>query len=180
LTELPLYKHHQIQHSDYVYVTELKSEENDDVGILVSNDGDQGVISCLPHQGSIMAAIFNDSIEKDSLTIAEAVNDTVGRYKAGAHAFAREHLRSFDENAFKQGQSYISTATDTGLPIIDKIPACEVDDRCSGENESPLGIWLCYGFGRYGTTPAPDVARAMRMNICGEDDAQAILRGTYE
>lgn len=67
--------------------------------------------------------------------------------------------------------SVISTAND-GNPIIDKVPPSALG-RLAFKNEDacPMGVWLCYGFGAYGTTLAPGAARILVERMMFEEEA---------
>lgn len=66
------------------------------------------------------------------------------------------------------GFSLISTS-DVNLPVLDKVPASSLGTVCSGkEDHRPRGVWLCFGFGLYGTSLAPGIARALCRRIFGE------------
>lgn len=67
------------------------------------------------------------------------------------------------------GRSLISTSSNQ-MPLIDKVPAKVLDERHEGEDDSPLGIYLAFGFGRFGTTLAPGVATMLRRMICRDED----------
>jgi glycine/D-amino acid oxidase-like deaminating enzyme len=62
----------------------------------------------------------------------------------------------------------ISTALDK-LPLVCKIPSKVIDDRFTGEDKTPMGIYLAYGFGMYGTTMSLGVATALRRMFTGQD-----------
>ncbi|KAF2764242.1 nucleotide-binding domain-containing protein [Teratosphaeria nubilosa] len=71
----------------------------------------------------------------------------------------------------KFGYSYVSTATEGGLPVIDRVPVEKVgttmtgtDDRAGQEQN---GVWLCYGFGMFGTALAPGVGKVVTRKMRG-------------
>jgi hypothetical protein len=73
-----------------------------------------------------------------------------------------------DSTKFIDGHSTISTSLG-GLPLVCKIPSIMVDDRFQGEDNYPLGFYLAYGFGMYGTTMSLGVATAIRRMMMGLD-----------
>ncbi|KAK0807275.1 hypothetical protein LTR75_006659 [Friedmanniomyces endolithicus] len=69
----------------------------------------------------------------------------------------------------KRGCALISTSTD-GLPVIAKVPASALGtefDRAF--DDRPNGVWLCFGFGMWGTTLVPGAARALCRRLFGEE-----------
>jgi glycine/D-amino acid oxidase-like deaminating enzyme len=86
-----------------------------------------------------------------------------------AATVARNHLSDSDGSAkLKNGVTTISTAQN-GLPLVCKIPSALIDDRFEGEDDDPLGIYIAYGFGMYGTTMSLGVATALRAMVFGQD-----------
>jgi glycine/D-amino acid oxidase-like deaminating enzyme len=82
---------------------------------------------------------------------------------------ARDQLNNGVESTkFKNGVAAISTAQN-GLPLICKIPSDLIDDRFEGEDDNPLGFYIAYGFGMYGTTMSLGVATAVRAMMFGQD-----------
>ncbi|KAH9810752.1 fad dependent oxidoreductase [Teratosphaeria destructans] len=69
------------------------------------------------------------------------------------------------------GYSFVSTATEAGLPVIAQVPVEMIGDM---EMEGGLGagqeqsaVWLCYGFGMFGTALAPGVGKVMARKMKG-------------
>ncbi|KAK6429196.1 hypothetical protein LTR95_014654 [Oleoguttula sp. CCFEE 5521] len=65
------------------------------------------------------------------------------------------------------GYKHTSVGRTSGMPVIDKIPwevLGSINDR-----DSTLGIHMCYGFGRYGTSLAPGAAKVVVNRIFGEE-----------
>lgn len=82
---------------------------------------------------------------------------------------ARDQLSNGAESTkLKNGVATISTAQD-GLPLVCKIPSALIDDRFEGEDDEPLGFYIAYGFGMYGTTMSLGVATAVRAMMFGQD-----------
>ena len=66
-----------------------------------------------------------------------------------------------DESLAARGRHYLSTAN-SGNPLIDRIPSSGLGKVCEdAEEHNSCGVWLCYGFGKYGTTLAPGAARML-------------------
>ncbi|KAK6440153.1 hypothetical protein LTR95_003627 [Oleoguttula sp. CCFEE 5521] len=65
------------------------------------------------------------------------------------------------------GYKHTSVGRKSGMPVIDKIPWA-VLGSINGR-DSTLGIHMCYGFGRYGTSLAPGAAKVVVNRIFGED-----------
>lgn len=82
---------------------------------------------------------------------------------------ARDQLSNGAESTkLSNGVATISTAQD-GLPLVCKIPSALIDDRFEGEDDEPLGFYIAYGFGLYGTTMSLGVATAVRAMMFGQD-----------
>ena len=82
---------------------------------------------------------------------------------------AREQLSNDTESTeFRNGVATISTSQD-GLPLVCKVPSALIDDRFEGEDDYPLGFYIAYGFGMYGTTMSLGVATAIRAMMFGQD-----------
>ena len=79
-----------------------------------------------------------------------------------------------------RGRSELSVAND-GNPIIDKVSTSGlwISPGSSAADEHPCGVWLCYGFGRYGTMLAPGAARMLVSKMFGKgpnvDDSNFLL-----
>ena len=68
----------------------------------------------------------------------------------------------------KSGLEFVGTS-DLQLPVIDKVSASRLGRVCRGHEDKRLcGIWLCFGFGMYGTTLAPGAARVLCRRMFGE------------
>ncbi|OQO03788.1 hypothetical protein B0A48_10428 [Cryoendolithus antarcticus] len=65
------------------------------------------------------------------------------------------------------GYKHTSVGRKSGMPVIDKIPWA-VLGSINGR-DSTLGIHMCYGFGRYGTSLAPGAAKVVVNRILGEE-----------
>nr|OQO19828.1 hypothetical protein B0A51_13518 [Rachicladosporium sp. CCFEE 5018] len=75
------------------------------------------------------------------------------------------------------GYKHTSVGRTSSMPVMDKIP-WDVLGSIDGR-DSTLGIHMCYGFGRYGTSLAPGAAKVFVNRIFGEetgiDDAAYVL-----
>lgn len=63
------------------------------------------------------------------------------------------------DNIVHRGRSELSVAN--GMrPIIDRVPASGIGLACKDgkKDVQPCGVWLCYGFGKFGTMLAPGAA----------------------
>jgi len=151
---------------EQIHIPNMNLAAEDDCGV-VFGDGDM-TSKAHAEDEDILAAIIIDKGENKHLPIDLAIKGTSSHDTKSVEYAAKKHLRSYSKAGMTRACSWVCTATEGGLPIIDKIPAAKVDERFGGEEESPLGIWLCYGFGTFGTTLAPGAARALRRRICGE------------
>lgn len=67
-----------------------------------------------------------------------------------------------------KGRSELSVANG-GRPIIDRVPASDLNmgSKDGTANGRLCDVWLCYGFGRYGTMLAPGAARMLVAKMFG-------------
>ena len=73
-----------------------------------------------------------------------------------------------DNTRYTEGSSLISSSSN-GLPVIDTVPTSLLLNPTSSEAlRQESGLWLCFGFGMYGTTLAPGAARALCRRMFGE------------
>lgn len=91
---------------------------------------------------------------------------TVGASKA-------ERLAAHRINGIAEAKSYNSGETTVitsfnNLPLVDKLPWKVVDPRHKRYVDR-LGIYIAYGFGKFGTTLAPGAATAVCRMIMGQD-----------
>lgn len=160
------------QHCDWARVQGPNIGTADKVGLVVRNNtGDDPVIvAAQPHQKLLVAAVRprDKHIPFDN---SKTVDDSKaeGQYSSDAVLAARSQLRGIPEpHAIEQGRTTISTTLDN-LPLVCKIPSILIDDRFEGEDNNPMGIYLAYGFGMYGTTMSLGVSGALRRMITGKD-----------
>jgi glycine/D-amino acid oxidase-like deaminating enzyme len=147
------------QHCDWVRISAPTLRNADKVGLVIRDHsgGDSTIMAAQPGQEILVATVrpenqhapFNDS---------------------NTNAQARSQLRDTEvSDDYSAGHTTISTALDK-LPMVCKIPSKLIDDRfAGGEDKTPMGIYLAYGFGMYGTTMSLGVATALRRMIAGED-----------
>jgi glycine/D-amino acid oxidase-like deaminating enzyme len=146
-------KGHEIDDTDKLGLVIHPPTGNDPV-IMAGQSGDELLAASL--RPRIQHVLFDDSEpEEDHFSDAALV--------------AKDQLSSSAASAkFTNGVATISTAQD-GLPLVCKIPSVLVDDRSKGEEDDPLGIYIAYGFGMYGTTMSLGVAAALRAMMFGND-----------
>lgn len=154
------------QHCDWVRIQGPPIGIADKVGLVIHNNVgiDPVIIAAQPRQELLVASIrprtqhvpFNDKqTEKGHFSEAASV--------------ARDQVKGIsDTTKYADGRTTISTSLDK-LPLVCKIPSIILDDRFEGEDNNPLGMYLAYGFGMYGTTLSLGVAAALRKLITGQD-----------
>jgi glycine/D-amino acid oxidase-like deaminating enzyme len=147
------------QHCDWVRICAPTLRNADKVGLVIRDHsgGDSTIMAAQPAQEILVASVrpenqrspFNDS-------------DT--------NAQARSQLKDTEvSDDYTVGHTTISTARDK-LPMVCKIPSKLIDDRFTGgEDKTPMGIYLAYGFGMYGTTMSLGVATALRRMFTGQE-----------
>lgn len=73
-------------------------------------------------------------------------------------------------NIVERGRSELSVAN--GMrPIIDYVPTSGIrrdEDNTLRSSPDSSGVWLCYGFGKYGTTVAPGAAKILVSMLLGK------------
>ena len=72
-------------------------------------------------------------------------------------------------NIIRRGCSELSVAN--GMrPIIDGVPASGIERAFNDEEDDsrPCGVWLCYGFGKFGTMLAPGAAKILVEKMFGK------------
>ena len=155
------------QHCDWIRVQGLTSFGNSDkVGLLIHNlpGSDPIIMAGQSHQELVVSSVRprNQHMPFDDTTTEKA-------HFTDAALVARDRLNGINETTtITDGHTTISTALD-GLPLVCKIPPIILDDRFEGEENHPLGIYLAYGFGMYGTTMSLGVAAAVRAMMMGDD-----------
>ena len=153
------------QHCDWTRVQGLAVSDADNTGLVLHNPvGNNPVIITAQSKEELAVASVRPRIQHVPFG-----NDGPNKLRSpDAALVARHQLRNTTESTtFTDGQTTISTAQD-GLPLVCKVPSVLIDDRFEGEDNNPLGIYLAYGFGMYGTTMSLGVAAAVqRMMLDG-------------
>jgi glycine/D-amino acid oxidase-like deaminating enzyme len=154
------------KHCDWSRVQGHTIDDADKVGLVFHTPtGDDSVIMAGQSSEELMVASVRPRIQHVLFDDSEPEKD----HFSHAATVARDHLGNNAESIkFTNGVTTISTSQN-GLPLVCKIPSALIDDRFEGEHEDPLGIYIAYGFGMYGTTVSLGVATALRAMISGED-----------
>ena len=154
------------QHCDWHRVQGPIIDDSEKVAIVVHNHASRDpVILAGQARQELIAASVRPRIQHmpflDDKSVIEHNSDAV--------QVARDRLNGInDSTKFVDGHTTISTALD-GLPLVCKIPSIIVDDRSDTQDDNPLGFYLAYGFGMYGTTMSLGVATTLRMMMMGLD-----------
>jgi glycine/D-amino acid oxidase-like deaminating enzyme len=155
------------QHCDWVRIPAPTLRNADKVGLVIRDPsgGDSTIMAAQSGQEILVASMrpenqrspFNDGDigqKHPSNTIAQATSQL--KDTEVSNDYTTDHTTT------------ISTALDK-LPLVCKIPSKVIDDRFTGEDKTPMGIYLAYGFGMYGTTMSLGVATALRRMFTGQD-----------
>ena len=154
------------QHCDLIRLQGPQISDADEVALVIHNQpGSDPVIMAGQCEQDLIVASVRPSIQHVPFNDSE----TGKAHFSKAVLAAKDQLKGIDDSTRStHGHATISTASD-GLPLVCKIPSVLIDDRFEGEHEDPLGIYIAYGFGMYGTTVSLGVATALRAMISGED-----------
>jgi glycine/D-amino acid oxidase-like deaminating enzyme len=154
------------KHCDWSRVHGHTIDDTDKVGLVIHTPtGDAPVIMAAQSSEELVVASVRPRIQHVLFDDSEPEED----HFLHAATVARDHLGDNAKTTkFINGATTISTAQD-GLPLVCKVPSALIDDRFEGEHEDPLGIYIAYGFGMYGTTVSLGVATALRAMVFGED-----------
>lgn len=152
-------------------------QDRDDVGLMLRSRafGEGALISTQTETNEILVATVRGEQNNSHVTPTEArVKHGIGdQSNSKARKLAKKQIVGFDEaedaTDVVDGRSLISTSFNQ-RPIIGKIPAELLDERHEGEDDNPMGIYLAFGFGRFGTTLAPGAATILRRMICRDED----------
>ncbi|EME88049.1 uncharacterized protein MYCFIDRAFT_75885 [Pseudocercospora fijiensis CIRAD86] len=136
----------------------------------------QGPAQVAARQGMIeisrlYSAIPDYILDHDDATRERVGNSTPLRFIA-AETLSLPGIHLADRRHTSQGVSIVSTGNESS-PVIGKVPGWLVGStgkasRASTGDES-RGVWLAYGFGAFGTTIAPGVARLLAQLVLGEE-----------
>jgi glycine/D-amino acid oxidase-like deaminating enzyme len=154
------------QRCDWVRIPAPTLRNADKVGLVIRDPsgGDSTIMAAQSGQEILVTSIRPENQRPP-------VNDSdIGqKHLLDTTAQARSQLKDTEvSNDYTPDHTTISTAVDN-LPLVCKIPSKVIDDRFTGEDKTPMGIYLAYGFGMYGTTMSLGVAAALRRMITGQD-----------
>lgn len=165
----------------YAYVVGIEmatKAEKDDVGLLlpfVAQDDKyiQASIGIAARVPKTQVTIFGTSkqTEDTNLPADDALDPSLDSAKpfGRIREYAGRRLDStggddrdfFETEGVRSRYAKVSTSAD-GLPFVGRLPTSgsgSVDS--AGQHNRPDGIWLCFGFGMYGTFLGPGVANAL-------------------
>ncbi|GAB1737770.1 hypothetical protein NU219Hw_g2177t1 [Hortaea werneckii] len=173
---LQLENHVRDAHWYHTIVPDMTKE--DDVGLLLPDIAesdrllDDKVTMVSSQADEIVSIIGQDRESKNiPLSPADAMAEHPGDRNALRHLkrLIARRLRPLDGNSrYTEGSSLISSSNN-GLPVIDTVPTSFLFNPTSSESSrQESGLWLCFGFGMYGTTLAPGAARALCRRMFGE------------
>ncbi|KAI7282801.1 hypothetical protein KC345_g3281 [Hortaea werneckii] len=173
---LQLENHVREAHWYHTLVSDMTKE--DDIGLLLPTIAesdrllDDKVITVSSQEDEIVSIIGQDRESKNiPLSPADAMADHPGDRNALRHLkrFIAERLRPINcDRRYTEGSSLISSSRN-GLPVIDAVPTSMLFNNTSSDaSKQESGLWLCFGFGMYGTTLAPGAARAICRRMFGE------------
>ena len=128
--------------------------------------GDEVVMALQPPSKILTISAISSSPVSRDLTSSNALDPGRGKV-SDLRLVAAKYLNSevfdiVDKNKYDwKGRSELSTGNSHN-PIIDRVKPSGLGYVCTDEEDMhPRGVWLCYGFGRYGTTLAPGAARML-------------------
>jgi len=173
-----------IQHALWHEVPQVSMPNGDDVGVLLpdvartSNSLEDKVTAVAqPTRLAVRVAAVTKARGEGHLSRTDALNpqmtDPVPLRQLERLAMKIVDgggLKAHDTRFNTQGFSFISTSRG-GLPVIDKVPASKLGIEDTGEKAAdsrPDGLWVCFGFGMYGTALAPGAARALVRRMLGK------------
>ncbi|KAK5124990.1 hypothetical protein LTR85_001180 [Meristemomyces frigidus] len=157
--------------------------EKEDVGLLFPDlaDADEALedkITMVGHanQSSVIVTGVGSKVKNTELNAVEALDPQLSDAQPLRHLkkIAAKRLDGDSQGVLRadnvaRGFNFISTS-DQQLPIVDKVPSSGLGSVCKGEEDRrSCGIWLCFGFGMYGTTLAPGAARVLCNKMFGEE-----------
>ena len=182
--------HEQSAHWFHIALDDVHPE--DDVGLRFP----QGVKAEARYQSEVRVALrTEDNVLAVSAMDKETVNADLDRTVAISPRRSKtSELRNISTQLLsgqrvdptdgkqlrRKGRSELSVGNG-GNPVIDKVSTLDlaVSSDEEGEDDSPCGIWLCYGFGRHGTLLAPGAAQTLVSKIFGraaeQDDRESLF-----
>ncbi|KAI7493523.1 hypothetical protein KC367_g8573 [Hortaea werneckii] len=173
---LQLENHVRDAHWYHTLVPDMTKE--DDVGLLLPDIAesdrllDDKVIMVSSREDEIVSVVGQDKESKNiPLSPADAMADHPGDRNALRHLkrLIAKTLRPISgDYRYTEGSSLISSSNN-GLPVVDSVPTSLLFNTADSEaSKQESGLWLCFGFGMYGTTLAPGAARAVCRRMSGE------------
>ncbi|KAI7551020.1 hypothetical protein KC331_g2811 [Hortaea werneckii] len=152
--------------------------EEDDIGLLLPDIAESDrllddKVTMVSSQADKIISIIGQDRRSQNLPLspADAMADHPGDRNALRHLkrLIARRLRPVDgDSRSTEGSSLISSSKN-GSPVIDTVPtSLLLTSTSSGASRQESGLWLCFGFGMYGTTLAPGAARAVCRRMLGE------------
>ena len=187
---LKLENHVRDAHWYHTLVSDMTKE--DDIGLILPTIAesdrllDDKMIMVSSQEDEIISIIGQDRESKNiPLSPADAMADHPSDRNALRHLkrLIAERLRPIGgDPRYTEGSSLISSSNND-LPVIDAVPTSLLFNTPGNEaSRQESGLWLCFGFGMYGTTLAPGAARAICRRMFGEpsgmDDGRVNLLKT--
>ncbi|KAK1075238.1 hypothetical protein LTR74_000644 [Friedmanniomyces endolithicus] len=176
----PLKIANKVQFGIWFPVAVDKLSDKDNVGLvfpdLAAEDAkleDEVKMVGRPSSGHIIAA----GLETDSMGGSPGLDDALDLdivNKGPIRHLRRLAGRRLGEDAVTPenaptGYALVSTSA-RNLPVIAKVPASALGTSHNRALDDRLnGVWLCFGFGKRGTTLAPGAARALCRRLFGEE-----------
>lgn len=153
------------QYCDWIRIQGPPIETADKVGLVIRTRSERHPVTiATQHHEELLIA----SIRLKPKHVPSDDAETKKEHFSEAVMLAKDRLKDMDEMTnFTTGHNIVSTSVDK-LPLVCRIPPTIIDDRSEGEDIGPLGIYLAYGFGMYGTTVSRGVAIAIRRMMMGQ------------
>ncbi|KAI7187489.1 hypothetical protein KC316_g7126 [Hortaea werneckii] len=173
---LQLENHVRDAHWYHTLIPDMPKE--DDIGLLLPDIAESDrllddKVTMVSSQADGKVSIIGQDRESKNIPLspADAIAEHPGDRNALRHLkrLIAKRLRPVDgDSRYTEGSSLISSSNN-GLPVIDTVPTSLLFHPTSSEaSKQESGLWLCFGFGMYGTTLAPGAARAVCRRMFGE------------
>ncbi|GAB7330559.1 hypothetical protein MBLNU13_g02146t1 [Cladosporium sp. NU13] len=154
------------QHCDFTRVKGHTITDTENLGLVIHTPTSNDPVIVAGQSGEELKAA---SVRPRTQHVLFDDSEPEADHFSNAASVARDQLSNGVESTkLRNGVATISTAQD-GLPMVCKIPSALIDDRFEGEDDNPLGFYIAYGFGMYGTTMSLGVATAIRAMMFGQD-----------
>ncbi|KXT07306.1 hypothetical protein AC578_461 [Pseudocercospora eumusae] len=131
----------------------------------------QGPARVAARKDMIEISRLYSAVPEYTLDYEDAIRERVGSSTAlrfiAAETLSLPDIHLADRKHTSQGVAIVSTGNGAN-PVIGKVPDWLVSGTGKTGQES-RGVWLAYGFGAFGTTIAPGVARLLSRLISGEE-----------